>query len=193
MMELTSWQADARVAVLDEIMVWALEHYAVDHMLVALRLIQIGNRWRYADPQAGEVFQSQFGPYILTGFQAAQWPGTELFGHPGFVYVVRFNEEVKEVVIRTQPSLAKWQHGENPPLPEDICLFREADSHPVLVTCTHGLDAWLISHEKPELQGFRRSNISPEKLFPKGKYFCRKFNKGTAGDETDSYSYFFSL
>lgn len=178
MTELRCWQADARVALLDEIMVWALEHHAADHMLVALRLNQVGNKWRYADPQAGEFFQSQFGSYIVTGFQAAQWPGTELLGHPGFVYVVKFNAEVKELILRIQPSLAKWQHHENPPLPEDICLFREGDAHPALVTRTHDLDAWLISHTKPELQGFTKSNIAPEKLFPKGKYFCRKFEPG---------------
>ena len=176
-MELTCWEADARVAALDEIMVWALEQHAVDHMLVALRLDQIGNKWRYADPQAGEFFQSQFGSYILTGFQAAEWPGTELMGHPGFIYVVKFNEKVKDLILRIQPSLAKWQRNETPPLPEDICLFREGDSHPVLITCTHELYAWLITNKKPTLQGFRKSNIPPDKLFPTGKYFCRKFKQ----------------
>lgn len=176
MMELTCWEADARVAALDEITVWALERH-VDRMVVALRLNQIGNKWRYAEPKAGEFFQAQFGSFILTGFQAAEWPGTELIDHPGFVYVVKFDEEVREVVLRTQPSLAKWRHNENPPLPEDICLFREADSHPILITRTHDLDAWLISDKEPELQGFRKSNLQPEKLFPRSKYFCRKFDQ----------------
>ena len=176
MTKITSWHADVREALLNEILVWALEHHAVDHMLVVLRLNQVGNKWRYADPQAGEFVQSQFGPYIVTGFQAAEWPGTELVGHPGFVYAVNFNAEVKELILRTQPSLAEWQHHSTPPLPEDICLFREGDDHPVVVTRTHDLDAWLISQTKPELQGFKKSNISPDKLFPKGKYFCRKYS-----------------
>jgi hypothetical protein len=145
-------------------------------MLVALRLDQVGNKWRYSDQAAGENVKSLFGKYILTGFQASEWPGTELIGHPGFVYVLTFNEDVRKIILGTQPLLEKWQHGKNPSLPEDICLFKESDSNPILVSVTHELDAWLITHKKPELQGFNKSEISPEKLFYKGKYFCRKYN-----------------
>ncbi len=181
MMELTCWEADARVASLAEIMNWCLQHHAVDYMLVTMRLDQVGNKWRYHDPKAGEFFQSHFGTYILTGFQVAEWPGTELIGHPGFVFVLTFDEEVKELILRTQPSLDKWQHNENPPLPEDICLFSESASHPVLVTCTHELNAWLISDKDPKLQGFKKSDIPADKFFPQEKYFCRKFKKRNTG------------
>ena len=180
-MELTCWEADARVASLDEIMNWCLQHHAVDHMLVGMRLDQVGNKWRYHDPEAGEFLQSQFGSYILTGFQASEWPGTRLLVQPGFVFVLTFNEEVKELILRTQPSLSKWQHGEDPPLPEDICLFRETASHPILVTRTHDLDAWVISDKDPKLQGFRKIDIPPNKFFPQDKYFCRKFKKRNTG------------
>jgi hypothetical protein len=177
MMQLTCWQADARTASLSEIMSWCLRHHAVDRMLVALRLEQVGNKWRYSDQAAGENVKSLFDKYILTGFQASEWPGTELIGHPGFVYVLTFNEDVRNIILSTQPSLEKWQDGENPSLPEDICLFKESDLHPILVSRTHDLDAWLITDKKPELQGFSKSTIRPEGLYPKGKYFCRKYNK----------------
>lgn len=180
MMQLTHWEADARVASLSEIMSWCLHHHAVDRMLVALRLHQVGNKWRYADQAAGEAVKALFGPYILTGFQASEWPGTELIGHPGFVYVLTFNEDVKNIILGTQPSLDKWRHGETPSLPEDICLFKEGDLNPILFSRTHDLDAWLITDEQPELQGFKKSKIRPEGLFPKGKYFCRKYEKNKA-------------
>ena len=178
-MQLTCWEADARVVSLSEIMSWSLEHHAVDRMLVALRLQQVGNKWRYVEPRAAELFHSQLGSYVLTGFQAAAWPGTELIGHPGFVYVLTFDKQVMEIVLRTQPSLAQWQHSENPSLPEDICLFRESASHPVLITRTHDLNAWLISETKPEPQGFKKKTIPPAQLFPAGKYFCRKYKQRT--------------
>ena len=180
-MELTCWEGHADEASLDEIMSWCLEHGSVDRMLVALRLHQVGNKWRYADPKAGQFFQSQFDPYILAGFQADEWPGTRLLGAPGFVYVLTFNEEVKEVVLRTQPSLAKWQHGEKPPLPEDVCLFRESSSHPVLISSTHNLVAWLLSDKNPDMRGFKKVSFPPGQLFPKGNYFCRKYKKRKTG------------
>ena len=112
--QLTCWEADARVVSLREIMSWSLENHAVDRMLVALRLQQIGNKWRYVEPKAADLFNSLFRPYILSGFQAAEWPGTELMGHPGFVYVLTFDEQVMKLALRTQPSLAHWQHSEVP-------------------------------------------------------------------------------
>ena len=177
MMQLMCWEANARVVSLSEIMSWSLEHHAVDRMLVALRLQQVGNKWRYEEPKAAEFFHLQFGSYVLTGFQASAWPGTELIGHPGFVYVLDFDEQVMKIVLRTQSSLAGWQHSENPSLPEDICLFRESASHPTLISRTHDLNAWLISETKPEPQGFKASTLSPARLFPAGKYFCRKYKK----------------
>ncbi len=123
-MPLNCWEADARVLSLGETMRWCLDQHGVDRMLVAQRLEQVGNKFRYEEPKAAEFFKSEFGPYILTGFQAAEWPGTELIDHPGFVYVLTFNEEVMELALRIQPSLAKWDDGENPPLSEDICLFK---------------------------------------------------------------------
>jgi hypothetical protein len=174
--QLICWEADAHAASLSEIISWCLRHHAVDRMLVALRLHQVGNKWRYSDLAAGENLQSLFGKYILTGFQVSEWPGTQLFGPPAFVYVLTFNEDVKNIILNTQPSLTKWKRGENPPLPEDICLFKESDSNPILVTCTHEPYTWLITDKRPDLQGFRKIKMSPEALFYKGKYFCRKYD-----------------
>jgi hypothetical protein len=180
-MELTCWEANTDEASLNEIMSWCLKDHSVDRMLVVLRLYQVGNKWLYTEPKAGEFFQVNFGSYILSGFQAGAWPGTKLLGAPAFVYVLTFNEEVRQVVLRIQPSLTKWQHKENPPLPEDICLFRESDSHPVLVSSTHDLVAWLLSDKTPDVQGFKKTSLRPSSFFPKGKYFCHKYEKRKAG------------
>ena len=145
-------------------------------MLVVLRLQQEGNRWRYAEPQAGEFIQAGFGPHILTGFQAGEWPGTKA-SEPAFIYVLNFNEEVKEDVLQTQPLLAKWLHGEQPALPEDICLFRESDTHPIFLSSTHHDLAWLLSVSDPAIPGFKKTNFAPGSFFPQGRYFCRKFEK----------------
>ncbi|MBA3241726.1 MAG: hypothetical protein H0T60_10920 [Acidobacteria bacterium] len=176
-MKLTCWGADTRVVSLGEVMSWCLLQHHVDRMLVALRLEQHGNKWRYANEAAGESVKALFAPFILTGFQASEWPGTQLVGHPGFVYVLNFDEAVKNIVLATQPSLDKWGHSEDLPLPEDICLFKEADSHPILVSRTHDLDAWLITDKEPTLQGFAKTNIPPGNMFPEGRFFCKKYER----------------
>lgn len=155
---------------------WCLVHHAVDRMLLVLRLQQEGNKWRYANPKAGAFVQTCFGAHILTGFQADEWPGTQA-SEPAFIYVLTFNEDVKRAVLQTQSSLAKWQHSEEPPLPEDICLFRESDTYPIFLSSTHNLLAWLISTRTPELHGFKKTNYPAASLFAQGSYFCRKYRR----------------
>lgn len=179
-MELTCWEADTGRISLSEIINWCLVNHSVNRMLVVLRLNQDGNRWRYANPEAGEFVQNSFGPHIITGFQAAEWPGTKS-REPAFIYVLNFNEEVKEAVLQTQPSLAKWQHGEQPTLPEDICLFRESDAHPIFLSSTHHYLAWLLSNRVPVLEGFKKTDFASSSFFPQGRYFCRKFQKRKTG------------
>lgn len=177
-MTITCWQSFAHAASFEEIMTWCLEHHSVDHMLLVLRRHQVGNKWRYADEKAGERFHSTFDRYVVTGFPAYEWPGTQAH-EPAFVYVVKFNEEVKKVVLRTEPSLKKWQHSAESSLPEDPCLFRESDPHPILVTTIHHDVAWLLSEKIPDLSGFKKTDYSPRELFPEGKYFCRR-NKASS-------------
>ena len=155
-------------------MTWCLKKHSVDHLLFVLRREQIGNKWRYANPEAGERFHATFDPFVVTGFAAQEWPGTKSSA-PDFVYVLRFDEEVKELVLQTEASLKNWLHSGATPLPEDPCLFRETDPHPIFVTSIHHDVAWLLSETKPELPSFKRTEYSPRSLFPEGKYFCRKY------------------
>ena len=172
-MTLTCWESFARDASFDEIMTWCLKQHSVDHMLLVLRRQQVGNKWRYAEPKAGERFHATFDRYIVTGFAAREWPGTKAT-EPAFIYVLRFNEEVKEVVLQTEPSLENWLHSGPVSLPEDPCLFRESDANPIFVTSIHHDVAWVLAETKPDLAGFKKTNYSPRSLFPDGRYFCRK-------------------
>lgn len=175
-MNLTCWEALAKDTSFEEIMTWCLEEHSVDRLLWVLRMDPVGNKWRYADFKAGEILKSQFGPYILTGFPAIEWPGTQ-GAQPAFVYVLNFNEEVKQVVLRTEPSLAKWHHLSQRSLPEDPCLFRQSDAHPIFVSVTHENLAWLLTDRTPKLHGFEKTTFEPQTFFPSGKYFCRKYQK----------------
>lgn len=174
---MNSWELDARAASLGEITSWCLRERGVDRMLVALRLERRGNKWRYASPAAGERVTLLFGPHIITGFQASEWLGTQLSGHPGYVYVIRFDEDVRDGVVNTEPSLDKWLHNRPDPLPEDICLFNEADPNPALVSVTHEGRAWLISDHTPAIAGIHPSKFRLDELFPSTRYFCRKYKR----------------
>jgi len=179
-MKLTCWEASTQAVSFEEVMTWCVEQHAVNRLLLVLRLQSAGNKWRYAEPRVGEVLNSQFGSYIVTGFPALEWPGTQA-SQPAFVYVLNFNDEVKEVVLRTQPSLSNWLHQGQSSLPEDPCLFKDGDSNPVFVSSTHHDLAWLLSDRTPSLNGFKSTNYQPETFFAQGKYFCRKFQKRKCG------------
>lgn len=162
---------------MSDITSWCLREHGVDRMLVALRLERYGNKWRYASAAAGERVNLIFGQHIITGFQASEWPGTQLSSHPGFVYIIRFDEGVRDILLNAEPSLNKWLHNNSVPLPEDICLFKESDLHPTLISVTHECRAWLISDRTPPIQGIRPSKFRLDELFPATQYFCRKYKR----------------
>ncbi|CAN5760792.1 hypothetical protein BH20ACI3_BH20ACI3_25100 [soil metagenome] len=99
-------------------------------------------------------------------------------GHPAHVFVIKFDESIAEVILRTQPDLAKWLHTGNPPLPEDICLFNSSADTPTLVTVTHEELFWVIAEQKPKLAGVRETSDRPNELFWPGRHFCRPWTKG---------------
>jgi hypothetical protein len=175
-MALICWESFTHDTSFEQIMTWCLEHHAVDRMLLALRRHQVGNKYEYDDLKAAELLHSTFGSYIRTAFPTLEWPGTRASA-PAFVYVLNFNEEVKELVLKTEPSLEKWLHLGQSSLPEDPCLFKESDSHPILVTSIHHATAWLLSEKTPDVPGFKKTNFPPDSFFPEGKYFCRKYKK----------------
>ena len=115
---------------------------------------------------------------MLEDFRASEWPGTKLIGHPGHVFVVKFDESIAEVILRTEPDLTKWLYSSNRPLPEDMCLFNSSADAPTLVSVTHEKLYWMIAEQKPKVTGVRESKTRPEELYWPGKYFCRPWTKG---------------
>lgn len=178
-MKITCWTVDLRVVSSAELFEWCLREHGVDRMLMALRLEQHEGRWRALIPRSSDRFEERFTPHIRERFLASGWPGTESIGQPGLVYLLEFNRAVKELILEVEPDLNKWSIDDKPPLPEDICLFRHGDRHPIFVSVIHEGDAWLLTNKKPALQGVSLDEaIDSDKLrqeliaFP-GKYFCR--------------------
>jgi hypothetical protein len=73
------------------------------------------------DPGVADSVATIFGKRILRVASARAWPGTELIEHVANVYVIAFDVDVQEQMIRTQMYLGGWKQSNDPPLPEDIC------------------------------------------------------------------------
>ena len=167
------WSLNLHLQPSRELLSWCLEQQSVDRMLVVVRMEQDDKTQAYSTPRNLEQLpRILFGTNVLEDFRASAWPGTELIGHPAHVFLVKFDESVAEVVLRTQPDLSKWRHVGNPPLPEDICLFNSSADTPTLVTVTHEELAWIIAEQDPNLMGVRESNVRVDELVWDGKYFC---------------------
>jgi hypothetical protein len=152
-----------------ELLTWCLRSQKVDRMLVVVRMEQ------HATPRELEQgVRRLFGKNLLDDFNATAWPGTELIGHPAHVFVVKVDELIADLIVRTQPDLTKWLHAGNPPLPEDICLFASGADAPALVSVTHEKLFWVIAEQNPKLEGLRETTLRPDELFWQGKYFCRE-------------------
>lgn len=129
-------------------------------------------------PGMSTRFERLLGPHVRECFLASGWPGTELFRQASLVYMLTFNENVKDLVVQVEPNLNKW-NAFDAGLPEDLCLFRLGEPHPIFISVTHEGLAWLLTNKKPTLQGVSLEKVvDSEKLrhesmaFP-GKYFCR--------------------
>lgn len=172
-----TWSVDLRVQPSRELLFWCLNQQSVDRMLVVVRMAQ-GKKGGYSTPrELEELPNTLFGSNVLETFLASAWPGTELVGHPGHVFLVKFDQSVAELILRTQPDLTKWLHRNNPPLPQDICLFNSSGDTPTLVSVTHENLFWIISEQKPKLAGVRESKMRPEALYWPDKYFCRPWTR----------------
>lgn len=169
------WSVNLRAESSRELLSWCLNHQQVDRMLVVVRMEQDDKTGRYSTlRELEQLTKTLFGPNVLEDFQASAWPGTELIKHRAHVSLVRFDESIAEVILRTEPDFTRWRHPSNLPLPEDICLFNSSADTPTLVSVTHEELCWIIVEQKPKLDGVRETNFGPEKLFWQGKYFCRQ-------------------
>jgi hypothetical protein len=153
-------------ASLHEISAWCLRARRVDRLMVAVRpYIDREDRVEYDTRVEESVFRI-FGSGVIRSAYATAWPGTELTEHLGKVYVVKFDADVEQRISKEMNHLSGWTQRSNPPLPEDLCLYREGESWPVLVSVTNDGDAWLYD-EDPDAPFLRTPTIPlPSDLIP---------------------------
>lgn len=174
----TYWELDRRVAQLEEILSWCLETQDTDRLLIAVRLEENKGEWEpYAEAIETRI-EALFGSHILDRFYASRWPGTQLSDRPGLIYVIRFDAAIKDRVLSTEPSFVGWLHDREPPLPEDLCLFKSSNVYPTFMSVTHEERAWLISEDLPAVRGvsppagINSDDIFEELLIGTEKLFC---------------------
>lgn len=149
-----------------EIGSWCLQNRGVDRLIVAIRPTLDRQNRREFDPRIDSSVSRIFGKNLLRTVSARAWPGTQLVGHFGKVHVVRFDASVQQSMVETQKYLNGWKQSNDPPLPEDICLYRDGDTYPVLVSVTHDGDAWLFD-VNPSVRFVSIATIPlPEDLIP---------------------------
>lgn len=83
----------SRDATFAEVSSWCIEKRSVDRLIIAARsTLDMDNR-REFDPRVEESVTAIFGNAIIKAAYATAWPGTELIGHVGKVYVVHLTRQ----------------------------------------------------------------------------------------------------
>jgi len=158
---------------LNSIFNWCIKHQKPDRMLIVIGMERSHGRWRVEEPRAERWVKKYLGEFIIETFLAQGWPGNLLSYAPARVFVLQFSNKVEKIILDKEPRLENWGDWRRPPLPEDICLFRSDDSHPIFVSTVHERDAWLFSEKRPRLKGLSEdTSVNIEEYFFKGKYFC---------------------
>jgi hypothetical protein len=160
---------------IQEIGEWSLANRHVDRLLVSTRLDQDAKPSRLLAPNVSESIDRIFGDLVLSQFETQAWPGTELAGHLGRVFIIEFNERVLKRMMEAENLLANWTQWNEPALPEDVCLFREGDEWPVLVSVTHENSAWVLSDSPVGLRGIEETSFSSnDLLIPRDPLFVQR-------------------
>ncbi len=167
------WQCDIRSVSLEKAFAWALSTAKTDRLLFTMRLSEGREKKRLAPANVEKNVEKLFGDYLIDSFWASGWPGTELLGHKGRVWVTKFDETVLTLVLATQPDFSLWRNNASLPLPEDLCLLKQGNRYPTLVSVTHENGAWFFGPSKPAFTGLRKEpSLLPDFIFSE-KYFCK--------------------
>lgn len=139
---------------LEPVLVWCTETRSVNRLLVTIRFAADA-KGRRDEPSKAMLrsIESLFSDRILKSRLAREWPGTRLIGHEGAIVVIDFGSALIGPMLRAGRRLQDWTERNSPPLPEDLCLYRQGDEWPALVSVTHEADAWLIGDTPPAIEG----------------------------------------
>jgi hypothetical protein len=154
---------------LGEVMDWCILTHGVDRLLAV-------TEYRDRMSQAAMI-EALFGDRVIAVIRATAWPGTIRARTPGRVHVVDFDRDLAVRMSSIEDDASRWIHIRQPPLPEDLCLYKDGNAWPTLFTVTHEADAYLISKNGGEFRGsapprFWESEEVGEHI-PDRPYFCR--------------------
>ena len=164
--------------VLDQVLSWGLESCKADTLLVVERKSIDGRGRESFEPGVKSAVDSLFRKNIRTCLTARCWPGTELIKSTARLYVINFDEAVKNRMVNAEAELFNWRNVSPKHLPEDICLLRDGYLYPFFASTTHEGDAYIVTDntDKREVPaGFQESNRTIEQLMLAwdGPYCCQ--------------------
>ena len=116
------------------------------------------------EPSIEETVTSLFGSRLLERMLVRRWPGTTLSADKSAVFLVAFDSSLIKSMATLGRRIEDWRHIHEPPLPEDLCLFRQGDDWPVLASVTHEREAWILSEERPPFCLKTPTDLKPEEL-----------------------------
>lgn len=159
--ELRIWQLRPNAHV-GPVMEWSLRERGVNRLLVSMMLSEAGSRRRPAKPQALQWALREFEGRILGAWATSTWPGVEYrVPEAGLVLEIDFDARLGDVMKGTGRRLADWSSQHDPPLPEDLCLYRAGDAVPAFYSLTHERQYWVVSERKPALRYWYEEEFDP--------------------------------
>lgn len=174
---MSCYRISARNAGIGSVLRWCQVTHQVDRMLVAVRQERWRGSWRPISPKQHSTTLELFGEFVISETLCSWWPGTMTEG-AGLVFLIHFNDSVRKIASRVGPRLVAWERGQNPPLPEDICLFKLGASRPVLLSVTHEGDAWLLTNKRVGIAHVSKAEHELDDImlsFCRAKLFCRRW------------------
>ena len=159
------WELPVRTP-LSKVFEWCREERAVDRLLCSA-VTRTDNRTKVlalGEPSIENLVVSLFGGRLLERKLVSRWPGTKLSSSKYTVFLASFDPSLIKPMAKLGRRIEDWRHIHEPPLPEDLCLFRQGEEWPVLVSVTHERDAWILSEERPPFCLKTPSDLAPEEL-----------------------------
>lgn len=133
-----------------------------DRLLFVTRLWRKRRAWI---PDSAELLNSIYGLFnenIIDSYLVSKWPGTRLIGHPGRVFIVKLDRNVVSRIVAEEGRLTGWLQSDEPPLPEDLCVFKSGANWPFMVTTTHEEEGWFFGESNLRLPGLTYSKLTIE-------------------------------
>jgi hypothetical protein len=149
---LSCWQLLMDVD-LEPVLKWCVKTSAVNRLLVVTKFWEDARgRTEGPNPKILDAMEFLFSGRILRRVFARKWPGTEVIGSEGIVFVIEFDAALIEPMVQAAGRFADWGYWNDPPLPEDLCLYRHGDEWPAVYSTTHESDIYAIGETGPPIQ-----------------------------------------